>query len=351
MHLCHARPKLYLRSRIKYARRGRKGNGLLLVTNTPGFPTRWKTAAGEAGESVIADSVDGFLRCADRPDAVFVVNCDPGITYGLARSLLGRPKPALIAVDMVLRQPETILSRIACMRKGRLLRRVDHFIHYFRDTTRLDRVFGIPPGKSSFIPFKANLADGKGPLEPCEEGSYVLCLGRSLRDFDTFFSAVESLPFPAAIAQPNVRELAAHGARFTRPLSRLPPNVSILPDDNSTEAQLRLLGGAKLVVLPILKKTLVASGISTCLNAMLLGKCVIASEGPGTADVFGRELLVVPPEDPAALARMIRRAWEDDELRRSTAEAGREAARALGGEAELYQRMVERVVEWHRDGR
>lgn len=165
-------------------------------------------------------------------------------------------------------------------------------------------------------------------------------------DFDTFFDAIEQSGYPAAIAQPNFVSLREHGARFSRPLDELPPNVRLLPDDFSSEAQKSILRRARIVVLPILKSSLVASGISTCLNAMLAGKCVIGTEGPGTSDIFKGEILTAPPENASALASVIRLAWENDELRRRTAEAGQRYARALGGESELYQRIIDDIDGW-----
>jgi glycosyltransferase involved in cell wall biosynthesis len=79
---------------------------------------------------------------------------------------------------------------------------------------------------------------------------------------------------------------------------------------------------------------------------MLMGKCVITTHGPTTSDVLlGGEALLVAPEDPAALAAMIRRAWDDRQLRERTAEIGRGYAEACGGEPELLQRVLDRAVE------
>ena len=116
--------------------------------------------------------------------------------------------------------------------------------------------------------------------------------------------------------------------------------------NKSAEAQKCMLRHACLVVLPILKTNMVASGISTSLNSMLAGKCVIGTEGPGMSDIFGNEMLLAPPENPEALANVIRRAWENAELRQRTAEVGQRLARSLGGEPELYQRVIDAVVEW-----
>jgi glycosyltransferase involved in cell wall biosynthesis len=225
------------------------------------------------------------------------------------------------------------------------MRRVDHHIHFFRDVSGLAEVWGIGPEKSSFVPFKPNLPN-QPDMTPAVEGEYILCFGRSLRDFDTFLDAVERLPYPAAIPAPNLEHLKAHGARFTRPLDRLPGNVRLLPDDNTMEAQVQMLRSARIVVLPILKSSIVASGISTCLNAMLFGRCVVGSQGPGMSDIFQDEVLTCPPEDPEALAAVIGRAWEDGDLRSRTAQSGYRYAQRLGGEPELYQRIIDVVGRW-----
>ena len=198
----------------------------------------------------------------------------------------------LVAVDLVLREPENIPARIALPVKKALLRRVDHFIHYFRDLRGLTRVYGIGPEHSSYVPFKVNLAD-RHTLKPEPEGNYALCFGRSMRDFDTFLDAMELLPdIPGAITRPDPRVFATHHARFTRPISGIPKNVSVLEDDRTEESEIKILRNAKIVVLPILATSLVASGISTCLNAMFLEKCVIGSEGPGMSDIFTSEILI-----------------------------------------------------------
>ena len=78
---------------------------------------------------------------------------------------------------------------------------------------------------------------------------------------------------------------------------------------------------------------------------MLLGKCVILTEGPAASDIFTDEVILVPPEDPKALAEAIRRAWENDELRLRTALAGQRYSESCGGEPELRQRVLDRALE------
>lgn len=317
---------------------------MLIVTNTECFPAEFHIAGSKWGQSVIARSDAQFLAHRG-PDVVWLVNCDPALAQRLALAGLFRPRPPIVSFDLVLRRPSTFASRVALPVKRFLLSRIEHHIHLFKCMKGYEELFGIQQTRSSFVPFKVNLNHGT-PLRPVWEGTYVLCFGRSLRDYDTFFDAVEGLPYQAAIARPDARALRAHGARFSRPFESLPRNVAILEDDGSEDAQLRILRGAKIVVLPILKDSIAASGISTCLNAMALGKCVIGSDGPGMSDIFAEEIIAIPPEDSPALRNAIIRAWSDEELRSKTASAGYRYAQQAGGETEMFARIIDQVVKW-----
>jgi glycosyltransferase involved in cell wall biosynthesis len=321
---------------------------MVIINNFHAFPPEWRAITGERGTSRQANSAKEFLQFArDNPEAVVLVNCNPRLTFemGVAKMFGRLGKTPIVSVDLVLRAPRTSAQKAMLAVKKLCLRQVDLYIHYFRDYRRFAEVFGIPPDRHEFVPFKVNIRTDL-PEQP--EGEYVLCFGRSLRDYDTFLEAMESVPYPGAIAKPDRGGLRAHHARFTRPLDRLPTNVRTLDDDGSEAAQVRILGNAKVVVLPILKASLVASGISTCLNAMQLGKCVIGTEGPGMSDIFEDEIIAVPPEDPGALAAAIGRAWEDGALRLKTGHAGRIYALKAGGESDLYQRIIDRTVLWYR---
>ncbi len=121
-----------------------------------------------------------------------------------------------------------------------------------------------------------NLGDRYAELPGKTSDGRIRTLLRPLPCATTILSltAMEMLPYPGAIAKPDPNGLRKHNARFTRPYDQLPPNIRVLEDDGSELSQIRILSGAKIMVLPILKSSLVASGISTGLNAMQLGKCV-----------------------------------------------------------------------------
>jgi glycosyltransferase involved in cell wall biosynthesis len=321
---------------------------MLIVTNFSSFPTQWTAASGRPGRSVSAASLRQFMPYFRRDDTVFVVDCGNRLLLELAALFTCAPgfRRPLVAVDVVLRRPASMLDRLALPVRRFLLHRVDHYIHYFKDLNAYQELFGIGPERSSFVLFKPNIRHRQNVgYQP--DGQYVLCFGRSFRDYDTFFKAVERLPYPAAIPHPDFAQLRAHGSRFTRRMSQLPKNVTVLDDDGSDLSHVRIMRGARLIVIPTLKSHIAPSGLGTYLNAMILGKCVIASDGPGVSDLFLGEVLSVPPENADALAAAIRGAWEDDELRLRTAAAGYDYATRLGGQSELYQRIIDDVVSWY----
>jgi len=312
-----------------------------ILTNFERFPENWETASGLRGTACVASGFSEFARRLNNCDAV-IVNCDVRLTLQLQALFCLAPwkRKPMVAVDLVLRKPRMLADRLLVRLKKLLLARVDLFLHYFKDLSGYQRYYGIGEDRSRYVAFKPNIRF-RYRTEPNPEGEYVLCMGRSMRDYDTFFEAIATLPYPAAIPRPNFDDLRTNQSRFSRPVVQLPPQVRVIDDDGSPEAMISLLQRAQLVVLPVLKDSICASGLGTYLNAMLMGKCVILSEGPGASDVLEDQALLVPREDPQALAAMIRRAWEDDALRRTTAERGYRYALALGGEQELYQRMLE----------
>jgi len=319
-------------------------SALVVLTNFERFPERWQ-ACGMSGRAVHLKTAWEFLRHSREADLV-IINCDVTLVMRLCLLYLLFPfwRRPVMGHDIVLRRPKSLRSRWTAPIKKLLLSRVDHFTHHFYILDGYQKHFGIGPERSSYLPSKPNIRY-RYAYRVDSEGDYILCFGRSERDYDTFFKAMESVPYPAVIPPPDVGKLREHASRFTRSLDQLPATVKVIEDDGSSESLIRIIEGAKLVVLPIVSSTIAPSGIGTYLNAMLMGKCVITTGGPGTSDVLKDEALLVPPEDAEALASTIRRAWEDTELRRRTAEAGRLYSESCGGEPELRQRVLERALE------
>jgi glycosyltransferase involved in cell wall biosynthesis len=319
-----------------------------ILTNFPRFPEKWRSSSGLTGDAErLQGSTWQFFRASKRADLV-LINCDLRLAMKLAALYLIFPwrRRPIQMHDVILRRPVTLKARLAVIPKRFLISRLDHMTIHFRDLSGYRRFFGVRPERISYLPFKPNIRD-RYRYKVGAEGEYVLCFGRSERDYDTFFRAMELLPdVPAAIPPPNFASFRKHGARFTYGIDRLPPNVGIVPDEGTEESMIRILENARLIALPLIAGRIGPSGVGLYLTAMLMGKCVITTHGPTTSDVLlDGEALLVAPEDPAALAAMIRRAWDDRQLRERTAEIGRRYAEACGGEPELLQRVLDRAVE------
>ncbi|MCS6951837.1 MAG: glycosyltransferase [Bryobacterales bacterium] len=317
-----------------------------IVTNFPRFPAQFRSHSGVCGESRTATTLWQFLRHARWAD-LLLVNCDVALTLKLALVFFLLPflRRPILANDIVLRKPQTWKARLSCPVKRWLFSRIEYFSLYQKDLEGYQRYFGIGPDRAWYVPFKANIRY-RYAYPVSDDGEYVLCFGYSDRDYDLFFDAVERVGCPAAIPRPDWKSLRVHGARFTRPLEALPANVRLLEDDGSVESMIRMIAGARVVAIPVLPSRIAPSGISACLNSMLMGKCVVITEGPGISDVFEpSQALMVPPGDVAALAAAIETAWRDETLRRHVAEAGRRYAEACGGEPELRQRLIDLAAQ------
>jgi glycosyltransferase involved in cell wall biosynthesis len=319
-----------------------------ILTNFERFPRTWRSSSGATGEAeVMQGSAWSFFRASRRADLV-LINCDLRLALELAALYLLFPfrRRPIHLHDIILRRPVSRRARLTAIAKRFLISRLDHMTVHFRDLSGYRRFFGVREERVSYLPFKPNIRY-RYKYKVSAEGEYILCFGRSERDYDTFFRAMELLPdLPGAITQPNFEALRKHGARFTYDVPALPKNVRLAPDEGTEESMIRIVEDAKLVALPLIAGRIGPSGVGLYLMAMLMGKCVITSHGPTTTDVLlNGEALLVPPEDPAALAATIRRAWDDRDLRERTAESGRRYAEGCGGEPEMLQRVLNRALE------
>ncbi|MEA1676377.1 glycosyltransferase [Nitrospirillum sp. BR 11163] len=77
------------------------------------------------------------------------------------------------------------------------------------------------------------------------------------------------------------------------------------------------------------------------LEAAACGRAIVATDVPGSREVAveGRNALLAPPRDPAALASMLARLAQDAVLRRRLSLASRAVVDPEFGEAEVGRRM------------
>jgi glycosyltransferase involved in cell wall biosynthesis len=316
-----------------------------ILTNFMNAPAEMEIAPGVGVKIARAETWRAFREQLQDCD-VAVIDCRDSLLSQTCAHFLAFPwtKRPLVAVDIVLRRPDRLKSRIGAIAKRGLFSRIDHYIHYFRDLSGYARYFGIQSGRSSYVPFKVNNLDIKPPTTDFGE-EYVIAVGRSLRDYDTYIRAIEGLPYPAVLSEYCFGDFEGKDASFHWIPQNVPPNLRIVPDSGKREEFVRYMAKARIVVIPTQASSLCASGLSSYLDAMYLGKCVIVSHGPGASDLLTDQALLVPPHDVAALKEAIRSAWDDEQLRRRIAENGKRYASSMGGEQELLQRIFRRSVE------
>jgi glycosyltransferase involved in cell wall biosynthesis len=263
----------------------------------------------------------------------------------LLRLLLPVSRSRLVSVDLLLTKPEPGFRgwiRNHIMRL--LLRRIDLFLLYQRDTAGFRTYYGVPEWKCRYVPFKVNALETLAMLR-VPEGDYILSAGRSYRDFPTLCDAVAKLSYPTVILTPEANEAALHGTSFQA--GHVPPHVQVVHDDGSASSWMNFLVNAKIMVLTVSPEAIFPAGVGTINQAMALGKCVIVTESYATRGILEheREVIVVPMQDPAALREAIRKAWEVDEYRRPIARRGRTYALGLGGEDTLMANIAQAVVD------
>lgn len=159
----------------------------------------------------------------------------------------------------------------------------------------------LPMERIRFLPFHTNffemkIVDGKG--------NYLLSAGKTGRDFKVLAEAASELTCDVVIVSD---ECSIKGIN-------LPSNVKLLINIPYS-IYLELLYGCKAVVVP-LKKLVKSTGQVAILEAMALGKPVIATETVGTIDYIKHKYngILVPPDDPKSLKDAILDILTDESL-------------------------------------
>ena len=246
----------------------------------------------------------------------------------------------LVSVDIMFVKPVTWKQRLSAAVMRILLKRVDRFVHYFKDLRAYDQYFGVGPDRSTFVPFKVNAWETVPPAdELTADGDYIFTGGRSLRDIDTFVQAMRLVKHPGVLLYHDLKMMAENGTPLD--LDKLPSNVRAVEDDGSDASWLKHIRGAKIVVLTTLPSSIRAIGVTSYLTAMAMKKCVIITDSPATNGVLTDEAILVPPADPAALAAAIERVWNDDHLRTETASKGRAFADRAAGSQRLLTDLLD----------
>ncbi len=286
---------------------------------------------------------------AVRSGDIVILNIDHGRLYQLCllRMLFFWKAFRLVSVDILLRRPNRLSRRLFQLVQRILLKRVDLFVLYFRDTRGYQQLFGLPPKRMRYVPFKVNgWEDGlEGYRADPASGSYVICAGQTLRDLSTYLSACQLAEVPGVLLSPGKQLFQRHGTQLDP--QQLPPNVRLeYHSDGNDETFLDWLKNAAIVVIPRFKNDISSTGISTYLISMAASRCVVLSRGPGAEDVLTEgQAVLVDPESPEELAAALQTLWNNTEQRVAVAKRGRQYAEQVGGERRLLRDVLNAALK------
>jgi len=247
-------------------------------------------------------------------DAVFT---STAFVSQLLHTLYPFKKPKWIMLDFglidMLGQGKTLKQKLLSY----LVSRADGIVAIDAAEKRaLEERFPILKGKVVFLHFAVDTEYFKPRPEVAEE-PFIFSPGRDPgRDFKTLFAAVHDTGTRVVLtARPgNIKKL-------------LPLPAGVTNADFSPEEYVEALAKAYLVVIPLDTRSGIntAMGTSSLVEAMAMGKAVIATRTPTTESYIehGVNGLLVPPQDPQALQDAILTLLREPERRAELGAAAR----------------------------
>jgi glycosyltransferase involved in cell wall biosynthesis len=239
-------------------------------------------------------------------DYVFTGECDLnslGIALWQSLFLMRRPRHVILQFIMREKTPQ-VSSRLKYALMTFMFRSVYRVVCSSRTEAEYYRqVFGWDADKAQFVPLLTSPrcvehGDAK------DDERYVVAAGRVFRDYPTVIEAVRGTPFKLIIIG---------GAGVSREIAA-GDQVEVLEEIPNDEF-VKLLRRATAVVVPLVDKR-ISTGQTVVLQAMAMGKLVIATRTAGTEDYIDHMVdgLLVAPGDVEEMRRAIDAAG-DAELR------------------------------------
>jgi glycosyltransferase involved in cell wall biosynthesis len=247
-----------------------------------------------------------ILRQCRREGTQYVVTFESDMTcylIGLLQWLPGLGAPRHVIVQFISREMQATWSS----RLKNLVQKIClHTVHRLVCSSRSEAAyyqhrFGWPEGKTVFVPL---LSDERYLAHHCAHPlDTIVAAGRSYRDYGTLAQAVRGTGIRTIIV--GGRKLQQQGAQ------QFPAEIELM-DDIPLAQLTEIIAAARMVVVP-LKPSRISTGQSVLLQAMSLGKPVIATHTSGTEDyiLHQQDGLLVPAGDPAALRLAIQSVWND----------------------------------------
>jgi len=207
-----------------------------------------------------------------RFDVVVSVSHRPSMVYGLLNRLFAKRGKIHIAKEFFFEVPAELSfkRRLFWMLYRFAIKHVTAIVvNSSGEVEPYARLLNLPASRFHFIPWPTNV---NTPWLVHSHDNYVFASGKSFRDWETFFAAVEGLEQKVVVV--------ASGADMKH--RTLPSNVT-LHTDISHEQYEEILKRATVVVVPLIE-TQRSTGQASFLEAMAYGKPVVVTRVVGTVD-------------------------------------------------------------------
>lgn len=248
-----------------------------------------------------------FLR--NRYDVVINGSLRTGQMLALFKKILGLSTPRQIILELMLdEEQETFLWKIKRRIQQFIFSKTDLiFVSSKSEVKTYSERLHLPEHRIRFVTFHTNIVE---PRIVQGKGNYLFSAGKTGRDFAVLIQAVRNLDCSVVIVSD---QNSIQG-------TEIPSNVKLLLDIPYSK-YLELLFDCRAVIVP-LKPLVKSTGQVVILEAMALGKPVIATETVGTVDYIrsGINGILVPPADPECLNTAISQLLTDPTFCRYLAE-------------------------------
>lgn len=270
--------------------------------------------AGKAGDLDSALAWMGFQRRREYR-TLFTNGENVGIPLAL---LLGgvfhAPKHVTIGHRLSTGKKQLFFSRLGVQRRMDTI-----FLYAKAQQSWAESRLKIAGEKLELIPFHADSRFYRPLPETAVNPNQICAAGLEWRDYPTLIEAVQAMPdltVKLAAASPWSKHENETAGRT------LPPNVEAR---RYSYLELRELYAQSLFVVVPLKETDFQAGVTTILEAMAMGKAVVATRTTGQTDVItdGENGLSVAPGDAAGWQDAISRLRGDAALRERLGRSGR----------------------------
>lgn len=270
---------------------------------------KWKRATTYTGSQQFHGYLGALLHAVRvafgwrKYDILITANIQHALLYCLVKRLWRFRAPRIMVLEARLDDPlPTVRWKVKRTLQRFAFQSVDLICVSARQEIDLyGERLGLAASKFEFVPWHTNI------LEPTlipSDGGYVFSAGRTGRDWETFFGAVDGMPWKVVVVS----------SKALIRVNSLPQNVTAYFDIPYSE-YLELLKNARVVIVP-LESHVYSSGQVAFLEAMALGKPVIATDVVGTKDYIkdGNNGLLVPPYSETDIRHAIQRLFNDDAL-------------------------------------